>query len=195
LAQAATALFALEQAEREIHKSNRPDRSIEQEPIWAWASTNLSAASDRLLSPADRFQRALSPWTAYFILPLFAFSAAGVALSVDFSAPGARGIFLGAVFGLVFGKPIGICLVTALATKLGFTQLPQDVSIRQFVGAACLCGIGDTVSLIIANQAFPAADYANIAKLGVLTGSVAAGIIGASVIAGTQNARAQTEAV
>ena len=58
-------------------------RRVEQEPIWDWASRNLSAASDRLLSPADRFERAVAPWSTHVVLPLFAFSATGISLAVD----------------------------------------------------------------------------------------------------------------
>ena len=107
LAQAATALAALEQAENEARESGA-GRRIEQEPIWDWASRNLSAASDRLLSPADRIERAVAPWSAYLILPLFAVSATGVNLTVDVSSPSIRPILLGVILGLVIGKPLGI---------------------------------------------------------------------------------------
>ena len=75
LAQAATALAALEHVETEAEQAGEEKRRIEQEPIWDWASRQLSAASDRLLSPADRIERAVAPWAAHAILPLFAFSA------------------------------------------------------------------------------------------------------------------------
>jgi len=179
LAQAATALAALEQAERETDDK----RALAQEPIWDWASRNLSAASDRLLSPAERVERAVSPWSAYFILPLFAFSATGVSLAVDLSPPGASHVLAGVVLGLVFGKPIGICLAALLAVLLGLARMPGDVSLRGFIGAACLCGIGDTVALLMADQAFPAGPDSQIAKIGVLIGSVLAAALGAAVIA------------
>ncbi|HXZ68521.1 MAG TPA: Na+/H+ antiporter NhaA, partial [Alphaproteobacteria bacterium] len=53
LAQAATALATLEQAENEAKEDGR---RIDQEPVWDWASRQLSAASERLLSPADRIE-------------------------------------------------------------------------------------------------------------------------------------------
>jgi NhaA family Na+:H+ antiporter len=70
-----------------------------------------------LLSPADRIERAVAPWSAYVILPLFAFSATGVALNVDFSAPNAVPILLGVILGLVIGKPLGIALASFAAIK------------------------------------------------------------------------------
>ncbi|HEY4264857.1 MAG TPA: Na+/H+ antiporter NhaA [Micropepsaceae bacterium] len=182
LAQAATALAALEHAENEAKESGE-NRRIEQEPIWDWASRNLSAASDRLLSPADRIERAVSPWSAYVILPLFAFSATGVGLNVDLAAPGALPILLGVILGLVIGKPLGISLASLLAIKTRIARAPEDVTLRNFIGAACLCGVGDTVALLMADQAFPQGPDAAVAKIGVLIGSVLAAGLGAAILA------------
>ena len=87
LAQAATALAELEHGENEARRNGRDDWRPELEPVWDWAARNLSAASARLLSPADRVERAVAPWSAYVILPLFAFSATGVNVATDFSLP------------------------------------------------------------------------------------------------------------
>lgn len=190
LAQAATALAALEHAENEAKESGDDSRRIEQEPIWDWATRNLSAATDRLLSPADRIERAVAPWSAYVVLPLFAFSATGVGLNVDFTAPGAIFIFLGVVLGLVFGKPLGICLASLVAIKTAIARTPEDVSVRNFIGAACLCGIGDTVSLLMADQAFPQGPDGAVAKIGVLVGSALAAALGSAILVATPAARA-----
>jgi len=64
LAQAANALSALQHAETEARAAGPQSRSIDQEPIWAWASRNLSAASERLLSPAERAEQGVAPWAA-----------------------------------------------------------------------------------------------------------------------------------
>ncbi|HXJ02512.1 MAG TPA: Na+/H+ antiporter NhaA [Micropepsaceae bacterium] len=183
LAQAATALAALEHAENEVKESGDDKRRVEQEPIWDWASRNLSAASDRLLSPADRIEQAVAPWSAYVILPLFAFSATGVNLNVDLTTPEALSILLGVILGLVAGKPIGICLASLLAIKLRIARAPEDVSLRNFIGAACLCGVGDTVALLMADQAFPQGDASAVAKIGVLMGSILAAALGAAILA------------
>jgi Na+:H+ antiporter, NhaA family len=182
LAQAATALAALEQAENEAGEHSAGGRRVEQEPIWDWASRNLSAASERLLSPADRIERAVAPWSTYVILPLFAFSATGVDLHVDLTSPGAVPILLGVILGLAIGKPLGISLASWLAVKLRLGLLPESITVRQFIGAACLCGVGDTVSLLMADQAFPSGPYGAIAKIGVLIGSVLAAALGAIVL-------------
>ncbi|HTO82609.1 MAG TPA: Na+/H+ antiporter NhaA [Methylomirabilota bacterium] len=182
LAQAATALAALEHAESEA-AADGETRRIEQEPIWDWASRNLSAASDRLLSPADRIERAVAPWSAHVILPLFAFSATGVALAVDLSSPDARAILWGVILGLVIGKPLGIALACLLAIKVRVGVAPEGITLRNFIGAACLCGIGDTVALLMADQAFPQSLDSAVAKIGVLVGSVLAAALGGAVLA------------
>jgi Na+:H+ antiporter, NhaA family len=183
LAQAATALAALEDVENEAKQKGSDARRIEQEPIWDWASRNLSAASERFLSPADRAERAVAPWSAHLILPLFAFSATGIALDVDLSSPGARAILWGVALGLLVGKPLGIALASLLAVKARVALAPEGVTLRQFIGGACLCGIGDTVALLMADQAFPHGLDAAIAKLGVLAGSVLAAALGAAILA------------
>jgi len=182
LAQAATALAELEHAESEVEKSGDEARQLEQEPIWDWASRNLSAASHRLLSPADRFERAVAPWSTHLILPLFAFSATGIALTVDLSPPGADHVLWGVVLGLVIGKPLGVSLASLLAIKARIGLAPDGVSLRQFIGGACLCGIGDTLALLMADQAFPHGFYSAIAKIGVLVGSVLAAALGAGIL-------------
>lgn len=194
LAQAATALAALEHAESEASQAGSEQRRIEQEPIWDWASRNLSAASERLLSPADRIERTIAPWSAYVILPLFAFSATGVSLSVDLLSPDARPILVGVIMGLVIGKPLGISFASLLAIKSGIARAPDDVSVPSFIGAACLCGVGDTVALLMADQAFPQGPDSAIAKIGVLMGSTLAAALGAIVLAASARSRAVTPA-
>jgi NhaA family Na+:H+ antiporter len=195
LAQVATALSTLETAETEAQKSGGDDVvSIQDEPVWDWASRNLSAASDRLISPAERIERAVAPWSSYAILPLFSFSATGIALSFDFSSPNALGVLAGSVLGLVIGKPLGIVLASYGATGLGIARGPQGVSLRDFIGAACLCGIGDTVALLIADQAFPAGSDSAVAKIGVLAGSILAAALGAAIIATGPHLREMTPA-
>jgi NhaA family Na+:H+ antiporter len=184
LAQAATALSALEHAETQARAKGDPDQPpIEQEPIWDWASRNLSAASARLLSPADRVERAISPWAAYVVLPLFAFSATGVPLDVDLSSPAALRILAGVVLGLVVGKPLGIGLAALAAVGSKLAVMPEDTRPRAFLGAAILCGVSDPVALLMADEAFPHGDFANVAKIGVLIGSVIAALLGAAVLA------------
>ena len=182
LAQAATALAALEHAQLEAKVSGRDVPRVQQLPIWDWASRNLSAASARLLSPADRFELAVGPWSTYVVLPLFAFSAVGVTLSIDLSRAGASRVLFGVVLGLVVGKPLGISMASWLAVKTKLAIAPDGVTLIQFIGAAVLCGVGDTVAILMADRAFPGDGLATVAKIGVFVGSVLAGSLGSLVL-------------
>jgi NhaA family Na+:H+ antiporter len=181
LAQAATALAELEHEEKEARREGRSEAELQGQPVWEWTVLNLSAAASRLLSPAERIERAVAPWSAYLILPMFAFSATGVHISGDLSSAGAPRVFAGILLGLVIGKPLGILLSSGLAIASRLAVPPEGLSLRQFVGAACLCGVGDTMALLMADRAFAPAD-AELAKLAVLAGSIAAGALGTLVL-------------
>lgn len=180
VAQAATALAALDHVDKEARRAGR-EAKLESEPVWDWALRNLSATTERLLSPAERIERAVAPWSAFLVLPLFAFAAAGVSLSIDLSSPDSRRVFAGVIAGLVIGKPLGIVLATLLTAATGLAALPEGVTRRQLIGAACTCGVGDTLALLLADRAFTA-EAAAVAKLGVLLGSVLAGVLGYIVL-------------
>ncbi len=179
LAQAATALAELEHAERDLKREGKGRRELLQHPVWDWASRNLSAAAERLLSPAERAERAVAPWSTYVVLPLFAFTAAGVALVADLRAPDAWRVLTGVALGLAIGKPAGIVLATWAASKTGIAVFPAGAAARTFLGAAFLCGIGDPLSLLLAEQAFQTGPYAAVAKIGIFGGSALAAGLGA----------------
>lgn len=184
LAQAATALAELEHAEHELTRTGASQQQhLEQEPVWDWAARNLRAAADRLLSPAERIERAVEPWSTYVVLPIFAFTAAGVALTADFRGPGTTRVFIGVVLALAVGKPIGIILTIWAAAKARIALLPADTVPMAFLGAVFLCGISDPFSFYLADQAFQASAYAPAAKLGILAGSAMAAAFGAIALA------------
>ena len=79
---------------------------------------------------------------------------------------------------IVIGKPLGISLASLLAVKTRIALAPEGIGLRNFLGAACLCGIGDTVSLLMADQAFPLGPIAAVAKIGVLIGSLLSALAG-----------------
>jgi Na+:H+ antiporter, NhaA family len=183
LAQAASALAELEHAEHELRRTGQTQRRLEQEPVWDWATRNLLAAADRLLSPAERVERATEPWSTYVVLPIFAFTATGVALVADFRAHDATRVFGGVMLALAVGKPIAIILTVWAAGKAKVAFLPADAAPLAFLGAAFLCGIADPFSFYLADQAFQTGTYASAAKLGVLAGSGVAAAFGAVLLA------------
>jgi Na+:H+ antiporter, NhaA family len=183
LAQAASALAALEDTEQKLNTTEENVRRLEQESVRDWAVRNLRAAADRLFSPAERVERAIEPWSTYVALPVFAFSAAGVSLVADLRAPSATGILVGILIALALGKPIGIILTTWAAVKVKVASAPSDAAPIAFVGAAFLCGIADPFSFYLADHAFLTSEYAAVAKIGVLAGSGLAAVFGAIALA------------
>jgi NhaA family Na+:H+ antiporter len=129
----------------------------------------------------------LHPWVAFAVLPMFAFANAGVNLQGVSLGTFAQGIPLGIALGLVLGKAIGVFGAAWLLIKLTGASLPALASTRQFFGVCVLCGIGFTMSLFIGGLAFAGqgGDYETQVKLGVLGGSLAAGILGTALLLGS----------
>ncbi len=140
---------------------------------------NVREICDDVESPMLRWEHALTPYVLLGIMPIFAFANAGV--SVVGSSTGLGPVGFGVMFGLLLGKPIGIMLGAFIGVKLGLCDLPKSLSWGHLHGAAWLGGIGFTMSLFIANLSLTG-DAASAAKLGLLIGSVIAGVIGAIVL-------------
>jgi Na+:H+ antiporter, NhaA family len=141
--------------------------------------TRLKEARSEALSPAVRIQVALHPWVAFGIMPLFALANAGVSLKGLSLAEGpARAIATGVLIGLTAGKPIGILVISFLCVKLGLCALPRGVRWRDVLLVGLVAGIGFTMAIFIAGLAFEDASHLAAAKLGVLSASLIAGVIG-----------------
>lgn len=134
-------------------------------------------------SPLLRMEHVLAPLSAYLVVPVFALANAGVALP-DLSAPGLElTLPLGIALGLALGKLAGIFGAIYAAEKLGFARRPEGASWVHITGLALLCGIGFTMSLFIAQLAFPASPaLVEQAKLGILAGSVLTALLGYAVL-------------
>ena len=147
------------------------------------ALRELDAIHDRLESPADRLLRSVAPRSSYLVLPIFALANAGVVLAAE--VLGGHGRLLAAIIcGLTIGKPAGFLLASWLAVKLGVAEKPAAYSWRHLAGAGALAGIGFTMSLFIAGQAFPMpADFA-AAKIAVFIASVLSALIGVAILWG-----------
>ncbi|TRZ59624.1 Na+/H+ antiporter NhaA [Pseudomonas alloputida] len=136
-------------------------------------------------SPLLALEHALHPWVAYAILPIFAFANAGVSLAgmtVDsFTHP----VPMGITVGLLLGKTVGVFGLTWVAVKLRLAALPAGAGWGQILGVAILCGIGFTMSLFVGSLAFApgSSEYAGMDRMGILTGSFFAAVIGYAVTA------------
>jgi NhaA family Na+:H+ antiporter len=141
----------------------------------------LDVIHDRIESPASKLLRTIEPWSSYFVLPLFALANAGVAWTAGLLR-GHEKLMAAIVMGLVAGKPLGILAAAAMAVGLRLAVKPPAYTWRQLAGAAALAGIGFTMSLFIAAQAFPeGADFA-AAKIAIFAASLLAGAIGVGLL-------------
>ncbi|MCT8157281.1 Na+/H+ antiporter NhaA [Bifidobacterium polysaccharolyticum] len=132
-------------------------------------------------SPAEQLDRLLTPLSALVVLPVFAFFS--LSISLDQLGPGllTDRVFWGATLGLALGKPLGIMTMVILASHLGLHR-PVGSTTGNMIGLCQLCGIGFTMSFLIANLAFAGSPHLESALLGVLAGSVLSVLI---VAAGT----------
>jgi NhaA family Na+:H+ antiporter len=134
--------------------------------------------------PLARLEDALHPWVSFGIMPLFALANAGVALDAGFVDALAHPVTLGVIGGLVLGKPIGIVGFAWLALATGLAERPRGVTARQMIGVGVLGGIGFTMSLFIGSLAFGESPLLENAKVGILTASLVAGVVGAVILLG-----------
>ena len=122
-------------------------------------------------SPAEQLDHLLTPLSALVVLPVFAFFS--LSISLDQLGPGllTDRVFWGATLGLALGKPLGIMTLLILADRLGLRR-PAGSTTGNLIGLCQLCGIGFTMSFLIANLAFAGSSHLESALLGVLAGSV-----------------------
>ena len=129
-------------------------------------------------SPAKSLVNWLHPWSKFFILPLFAFVNAGVAVTDIHWQDMTSALPVGVALALLVGKPLGIFSISWLAVKLGIAKLPDNISFKHIFAASVLCGIGFTMSMFITSLAFADAALADLARLGILIGSSIAALLG-----------------
>jgi NhaA family Na+:H+ antiporter len=142
------------------------------------AIIGLERASELVTAPLLRLEHALHGFSAFVVMPLFAFANAGVSLT---GSSGGR-VTLAVILGLAVGKPVGITGAALAAVRLRLAALPEGVSWTALHGCAWLGGIGFTMSLFIATLAFQGTKLFDSATVGILGGSIFAGIVGAIIL-------------
>lgn len=142
----------------------------------------LQCMVNDLNTPLQALEDTLYPFASYIIIPIFALANAGVNISQAGGSSGlANPIAVGIILGLFIGKPLGIILFSWIATRLRLTQLPEGVGWKQMLGAACLAGIGFTMSLFITNLALTDPGAINQAKIAVMIGSLSSAGLGFAI--------------
>lgn len=143
---------------------------------------NIHSRTNHTISPLQSITDKLHPFVNYIILPLFAFVNAGVTFG-DISMSSLAQVPLAVFLGLVVGKTLGIFSFSYLSIRTGLISMPKGMNVQNLFAVSALGGIGFTVALFIANLSFgtlsaDGLDLLNQAKLGVFSGSFAAGILG-----------------
>ncbi len=166
----------------ELERGTLTRESTVRNPKQMEALEELGTATLDFLPNGFAIERYLHPFTAFFVLPVFALFNAGVVLGGDIGEKLLRPVSLGIVLGLFLGKLSGITLVSWLAVKTGLAELPPGVTATQIFGASILGGIGFTMSIFVAGLAFPDGPLLASAKLGIVAASVISGGIGFVVL-------------
>ncbi len=164
-------------ARDDLERATELTRSFREQPtpeLAYIAQRGLTAT----ISPNERLQYRLHPWTSFLVVPLFALANAGIhvnshVLSDAVSSP----VTLGILLAYVLGKPLGILSASWLGTRRalgGSSRLV--VTWPGLAGAGTVAGIGFTVSLLIAARAFSGELLAQ-AKLGVLAATIVSPLV------------------
>jgi NhaA family Na+:H+ antiporter len=159
----------------------RPEADLDADAILA-----IERALEARQAPLARFTSILHPWVAFGVMPVFALVNSGVEVVGVGVERLAGTIAVGTALALFAGKIAGVFAFTAAAVKLGLAPMPGGASWGKLVGVSFVTGIGFTVALFIAGLAFPGdAALLDEAKVGILAGSLAAGVVGALVLRAT----------
>jgi len=143
------------------------------------ASTIPHRINDKDFSLLIKVEHGISPYVAFIIMPIFAFSNAGVSLDGLSLSSLLQPVPLGILLGLFVGKQVGVMIFSFVAVKTGAAQMPDNTSWLTLYGVAVLTGIGFTMSLFVGNLAFAEnIRYIDGVKIGVLAGSLLSTLFG-----------------
>ncbi len=178
-----TTPFFVEQLESMTH--NFKSASVLKLPILSKEQIEhidtLEEWTKKYHSPLQHLEHNLHDWVAYFIIPIFALSNAGVMFNSAYGLDGT--LIINLIICLIFGNSIGITCIVLLAKKVKLIQIPDDINNNHIIGVSFLAGIGFTMAIFIASLAFkdsPA--YIDSAKIGILLGSIISALIGYTIL-------------
>ena len=129
-----------------------------------------------------KLEHALTPWSSFGIMPIFAFTNAGITITMDsFSSYIFSPASLGIIFGLFIGKQIGIFGVSYILVKLRVAKFPSNVTKRHLYGASVLGGIGFTMSIFVSSLSFTDTNTLSVAKMSIMIASIVSAVYGTLV--------------
>jgi len=158
-------------------KDTKPNSSNLLSSEQLHAVDSVESITEKVNSPLQHLEHTLHGWVSYVIMPIFALANAGVVIS--FSGLGSTShISVNIALALVLGNSLGIMLLSFIGIKLKLADLPKNVNYTQLFGVSLLGGLGFTMSLFIANLAYVDESLISASKMGVIIGSLIAGISG-----------------
>ncbi|MBW6482725.1 MAG: Na+/H+ antiporter NhaA [Vicingaceae bacterium] len=163
-------------------KNEKPNKSSTVTNHQLHIVEDIRMYSKEALTPLQRLEHIMHPFVAFLIMPIFAFSNAGVSLSGDVLSQISSTVFFGVFFGLIVGKLMGVFGVVSILLKLKWVKLPDGMNKLHLLGVGFLASIGFTMSLFIGGLAFIDKIYIAEAKMGVLFASILASIAGYYII-------------
>ncbi|MCT8339653.1 Na+/H+ antiporter NhaA [Flavobacteriaceae bacterium TK19130] len=140
------------------------------------AVDKINVITDRVQSPMQQLEHGLSGWVTIVIMPIFALANAGITINLDSLSQ--THLISQIAIALVAGKVIGIASFSYFAYKLKIADLPTGIGFREIIGVGFLGGVGFTMSLFIAELAFRSNDLLTSSKIGILVGTIVAGVLG-----------------
>ncbi len=146
------------------------------------AAIPMRSRDNPSFSPLRKVEQELHSWVSLGVIPLFVFFNSGISLAETTLGSFAAPTTLAVALGLFVGKPVGISGAVLLALKSGVTRLPEKTTLGQFYAVSILAGIGFTMSLFISSLAYADLRLIISAKLAILIGSAASGIVGLTVL-------------
>ena len=143
----------------------------------------VQAATRQTTTPLQRWESNLNLPVSLIILPLFALVNAGVKVQLALVSDIFHStLAIGIVLALVVGKPVGILFFTKLCEWFRLAKLPDDVNYSQYAGAACLTGVGFTMSIFVSYLSFQSQETLLLAKISIMIASLIAAVVGIAVL-------------
>jgi Na+/H+ antiporter NhaA len=172
-------------ARQELERATDLAREFREQPTPGLASSARRSLAEAI-SPNERLQYSLHPWTSYVIVPLFALANAGIHLTGGLISEAASSpITIGIVLAYVVGKPLGIFAAPWIATRRIFGGGKLSITWPGLLGTGAAAGVGFTVSFLIANLAFTGSELEQ-AKIGVLVAALISPLLALAVFRGTR---------
>jgi NhaA family Na+:H+ antiporter len=143
---------------------------------------SMEQITEEATAPLQELEHAIMPFVTFLIMPIFALANAGVVLADDIGAVVTHPVAIGIIAGLFIGKPLGILSFAWIAVKLKLAELPAGMTFTQIGAVGILAGVGFTMALFISTLAFNDPAIVEVAKTGVLIGSLASAIVGSFIL-------------